>query len=186
MKILPVVLSITTNAWWTLFSILFMRLVNRRTLRLVRLCIAAAASSGIFILLRLLDCGVGGWMNDCCLLRVPMDGGAASAVFAAVLDLVLDDGCSSSIFMSLSRRRLLSLLIRLAFVLPILTAGLFSPACRVSSVLYISCTLGSDCSVCDDLKSMDLVVGPSIIGEFSSVFNCCFCVGDCFCLYSSS
>ena len=100
-----------------------MRLVKRLTLPLVRLCIAAAASSGSFTLLRLLVRGVGGWMNDCRLLRVSMEGGAASAVFAAVLDLVLDDGCSSSICMPLLRRRLLTLFLRLAFVLPILNDG---------------------------------------------------------------
>ena len=123
MNILPVVLSITANAWWTSFSILFMHLVNCRTLRLVCLCIAAAASSGSFTLLRLLVRGVGGWMNDCRSLRVPMEGGAASAVFAAVLDLVLDDGCSSSICMSLLRRRLLTLFLRRAFVPSILIDG---------------------------------------------------------------
>ena len=102
-----------------MFSILLIRLVNRRTLHLVCHCHAAAASSGSFIFLRLLDRGVGSWMNDCRLLLVPMDGGAASAVFAAVLDLVLDEGCSSSISKSLLRRRLLSLLLRLALVLTI-------------------------------------------------------------------
>ena len=85
-----------------------------------------------------------------------MAGGAASRVFAAVLDLVLDDGLSSSIC-SLSRRLFRCLLLRLAFVLLILTAGSSS---EVLSVLSNSCTLGSDCSGCDKLKSIDLVVGP--------------------------
>ena len=65
MNILPVVFSMTDNAWWTSFSILFILLVKRRTRRLDFRCIAAAASSGILILLRFPDRGVGGCMKDC-------------------------------------------------------------------------------------------------------------------------
>ena len=62
-------------------------------------------------------------MNDCRFLRVPMDGGAANAVFSAVLDLVLADGCSSSFSIYFLRRRLLSLCLWLALVLPILNVA---------------------------------------------------------------
>ena len=135
-----------------------MRLVNRRTRLLDFLCIAAAASSGILILLRVADRGVGGCMNDLRWLRVPWDGGAANLVFAAVLDLVFDDGLSSSMS-SLSRRFLRCFLFLLALVLLI-----FNGDCSSESlpVLSISCTLGSDCSGSSVLKSIDLVVAPSV------------------------
>ena len=97
-------------------------------------------------------------MKDLRWLLVPRAGGAANFVFAAVFDLVFDDGLSSSIS-SLSRRFLRCFLFLFALVLLS-----FSGVCSSESlsVLSSSCTLGSDCSVFDGLKSIDLVVGPSV------------------------
>ena len=94
-----------------------MRRVNRRTRRLTRRCHAAAANSGILILLvRFVGCCI----NDCLLLLVPIAGGLAIDALAAVLDLVLAAGCSSLRALSIVALRL-SLPLRrlLAFVLPI-------------------------------------------------------------------
>ena len=164
---MPEFASMTAIAWCTSFSILVIRRVSRRIRFLVRRCQAAAANSGNSIfLLRLLGTLVGCWSEDWRLLLVPMDGGAASAVFFAVFERVLADGGSSLVTASCAaRRRRRAFRLCRVLVLSIRGAAVVLSSCVGDA---ISATLGSDGSFCWCLFHIDRVIGPSTLGSACS------------------